>query len=445
MTLPTAQTTALRHARWTAAPVGKWPQVLRSLFAAGARVVMAEPDSVELTAWLPAVRAARLVPAMLCHPETLTDEQLRSWSGLGPLLIVLAATPTTAPSAWQAARARLASLRDPHLRVALLAVPVCHRGALVADVVLAGPSAADRRCARCPAAGACPGPDSPQQPVQPLPMPISNQFDLIQTAATTVAPDRVRLADGRVFACDSMTWQRADVQETVRREQLYLDISDKPRLDDFASDLRLLRCEQDGAWHVRPQQPFAAEEALLRQHLAALRGLIVDIGAGPIRYIAELRAAMRQGTLQYLAVEPDPQHLARARAALPEGRMVQGTGEHLPLLDGCADAVLMLRSVNHLRDLRAGICEALRVLRPGGSLLMVDNVAFGLLRTPAQQARAHAISVQETPFEHYRNDDATDIVAILGAEFARAIKVIAVHPVLPGGSNQWLVLVRRTC
>jgi hypothetical protein len=47
------------------------------------------------------------------------------------------------------------------------------------------------------------------------------------------------------------------------------------------------------------------------QRLRQLRGTVVDVGAGPIRYVQELQAAMQAGTLRYIAVEPD---LAALRA-----------------------------------------------------------------------------------------------------------------------------------
>jgi SAM-dependent methyltransferase len=318
---------------------------------------------------------------------------------------------------------------------------LCHAGPLRPDVPLRQTrmGSTDPRCQDCGVRQRCPGPGTPTQAIEPLPQPISNQFDLLQTAE---GAGQVCLDDGRVFACEPETWRQPDVQAAVDKGQLYLDVSDKARLDDFALDLRLLEPVPEApqpTWRVAALQPFAAEEALLREHLRDLTGLVVDVGAGPIRYLEDLREAMRNGHLQYLAVEPDADHLARARADLPEGRMVQGTGEHLPLRDACADAVLFLRSVNHLHDLAEGLREAARVLKPGGTLLLVDNVTFGLLRTPEQLARAHAISVEVTPFEHFRNIDAPEALHGLGEVLGSRVQVQAAMPVHRLGSNQWLV------
>lgn len=197
----------------------------------------------------------------------------------------------------------------------------------------------------------------------------------------------------------------------------------------------------EGCWRVLPEQPFANEENRLQALMATLRGVVVDVGAGPIRYLQELRTAMNAGQLQYVAVEPDVEALARTAAALPGAQLVRGVGEALPLTTGCADAVLLLRSVNHLQDLRRGLREAVRVLRPGGTLVLVDNVLFGLLRTPAQLARAHALPLSATPYEHYRNDDAPQVAAALRE--VGGVRIDIVEPVGPGRSNQWLVTATR--
>jgi ubiquinone/menaquinone biosynthesis C-methylase UbiE len=108
------------------------------------------------------------------------------------------------------------------------------------------------------------------------------------------------------------------------------------------------------------------------------------------------------------------------------------------------DAVWMLRSFNHLRDPALALAEAARVLRPGGMLLVVDNVAFGLLRTPSQLAQARAIPLRATPFEHLRNASAHDALAVLADLSGAPFEVVEVREVTPATANQWLVRATRT-
>ena len=50
---------------------------------------------------------------------------------------------------------------------------------------------------------------------------------------------------------------------------------------------------------------------------------------------------------------------------------VEGTGEHLPLADRSADSVLFLQSLQYMSDPEQALTEAVRVLAPGGRLLIV--------------------------------------------------------------------------
>ena len=421
-----------------------------------------------LAAWCAALRRARLVPMLRVRLDRLDDALLDRLEAAAPLLVVLA--PATGGLA-HGARVRevLARRRSPHLRFADSGLAHCHRGLWQPDLWLAGgpvPRAAlDPRCRHCGAVHDCPGPPSAADPVQPLPAAVSNQFDLCVAgdphdpapACPPMAPELTLhvLQGGRAqpFALQGQQADAAAVHQAILRGQLYLDVSEKARLDDFAADLRLLQpvhaphatpqglCA--GSWQVAEQQPFAAEEAALRAVLATLRGTVIDVGAGPIHYLRELQKAMDEGLLRYIAVEPDRGALLASREALPAGLHLEGTGEHLPLADASADAVMMLRSFNHLHDPHAALREAARVLRPGGLLLLVDNVLFGLLRTDEQRRRAHAIPVTQTPFEHFRNADAALAIALLQDATAGAFRVARREEVGPGRSNQWMVLAQR--
>jgi hypothetical protein len=78
-----------------------------------------------------------------------------------------------------------------------------------------------------------------------------------------------------------------------------------------------------------------------------------------------------------------------------------------------------------------------RALKPGGTLTIVDNVAFGLVRNAEQASRAEAGPAE---FEHYRNDDATR-----PAEIAERMGLVALErrDVGRSTSNQWLVRFQR--
>lgn len=418
------------------------------------------------------LRRAGVVLAAIGRPETLHVAQLAEWGRAGPLLVVIEAPQrheTLEP--WLA---QVSALRLPTLRLAYHRLPLCapHVGEGDLAVTLSEAPAvrpADAACVGCARTSDCPGPTQ-GSPIQRLEAAVSNQFDLVEVdstqpelaqednadAASVVRRLVLRTADGdRLFHCDNAGWSTEAIDGALQvNGQAWLDASTKARLDDFAMDLQSLKRLKPAertlsgrwspsVWQVSKGDLFAPEEAALRAHISGLRGLVVDIGAGPIRYLQTLADQIATGAVRYMAVEPDLAELQRTAAALPGAMLSQGVGEHLPMRDGCADHLLMLRSFNHLRDVAAAFREATRVARPGATMLVVDNVAFGLLRTPAQVARARAISVGQTPFEHYRNANADQAVEAI--EATGAWHLGEVRAVIPGRANQWAVhAVRRS-
>ncbi|MBI5611376.1 MAG: methyltransferase domain-containing protein [Deltaproteobacteria bacterium] len=440
---------ALPQLTWQAWPLARaplaldaaatWPATAAAV-RRQARVALVQAGDLPPSAgpeWCAAVRGAGLVAGIIVqsHEVAPVAAAAAHW---GPVLLALG-TAGADRRDLAGALAQLARQRSPTLRWAPLDVPHCwHEGAEPDLLLLPATTASDPRCADCAARDRCPGP-RPEQAIAPLLAAVSNQFDVELGERGPIELDLAgRKLRGRVVG----TMPAEQVERALARGQLYLDRSQVARIDDFAGQIQLLQRDDRGCWRPAPGQPFDREEAVLRQTLAGLRGLVVDVGAGPVRYVGELRAAMQSGQLRYLAVEPDPDHLARSRTALPEGQFVRGVGEALPLASGSADAVLWLRSWNHLRNPQRAVAEALRVAKPGATLLAVDNVVFGLARRPEQLQRAHAISVGQTPFEHFRNDCATDALRTVREVAGDRVEVVQIQEVGLDSSNQWLLQLR---
>ncbi|MCC3264635.1 class I SAM-dependent methyltransferase [Arthrobacter gengyunqii] len=99
---------------------------------------------------------------------------------------------------------------------------------------------------------------------------------------------------------------------------------------------------------------------------------ILDLGCGTGFWLP--RYAELADTV--VGVEPDPELLAAARARPGGAEVLHGSAEHIPLPDASVDVV-------HARfayffpapqnDCTAGVEEVLRVLRPSGSLVVIDN------------------------------------------------------------------------
>lgn len=117
-------------------------------------------------------------------------------------------------------------------------------------------------------------------------------------------------------------------------------------------------------------------------------------------------------TLQGIDLSPAMVELARARAA-ELGRDVDlrvGDAEHLDLPDGSVDSVVCTFSLCGIPDHRRALGEMIRVLRPGGLLLLADHVAATAAPLRAVQRLAELGSVRFMG-EHFRRRPADEIRA----------------------------------
>lgn len=114
-----------------------------------------------------------------------------------------------------------------------------------------------------------------------------------------------------------------------------------------------------------------AEEAELES-----AGRVLEIGCGTGNLVLMVKRMRPQ--LEVIGLDPDPRALARAgrkaRRAAVALQLDRGFADELPYPDGSFDRVLSSLMFHHLQaSLRApSLREALRVLRPGGSLHLMD-------------------------------------------------------------------------
>ncbi len=257
-----------------------------------------------------------------------------------------------------------------------------------------------------------------------------------------------KLALHRADTRDFSDAEIADIKHN--RGQIYLDATRKPAPDNFARDLVPLRraslcagCPHEapctGLYEPVLEDIFTRDDAPVRAHLATLTGELLDLGCGEAPYLDVLRPALVAGNLRYLGLDPDPDALASLAPRLHglPAELLPGSAAATP--DRRFDHLTILRSWNHLPDPAADLAHLLPRLRPGGTLTVVDNLGFGLARTPAQTRRGEQSSAR---WEHHRSDDAATAHArILAAAAACGVPLTLDrrHDVGPGTSNQWLL------
>jgi ArsR family transcriptional regulator len=151
----------------------------------------------------------------------------------------------------------------------------------------------------------------------------------------------------------------------------------------FASDRKRLeecRAGRGSSWVERVAGSLHREYAPGRTWDSLCHGLLhfadfgrcVDIGAGDGAMVELL--APRAASLT--CVDPSPAMVKAGRErvqALKLDRVayVHAPGESLPLGDRCADAVLFVQSLQYVDDPAKALGEAVRILAPGGRLLVV--------------------------------------------------------------------------
>lgn len=99
---------------------------------------------------------------------------------------------------------------------------------------------------------------------------------------------------------------------------------------------------------------------------------VLDIGAGT----GKLTRLLVSSFEQVVAVEPAEAMRRVLAATCPQARPVAGTAQDIPLSDASVDAVFAGQAFHWFDDER-GVAEIARVLRPGGTLVLLWNLPGG--------------------------------------------------------------------
>lgn len=197
--------------------------------------------------------------------------------------------------------------------------------------------------------------------------------------------------------------------------------------------------------------------------LAAMRRLapwagrtLVDLGCGSGFWLP----AYAGEADEVIGIEPDPALLPLARNRDPRAQVLAGSAEHIPLPDASADVVHARFAYFWPPRCGPGLAETLRVLRPGGALVVVDNdhrrgEFAGLLRqaAPAAQGTAEVIDAwwarrgaeRTEVLSEWRFGSRADLEAVLRLEFPAPVARawLAAHPRVLGLSYGYVLFTIR--
>jgi SAM-dependent methyltransferase len=96
---------------------------------------------------------------------------------------------------------------------------------------------------------------------------------------------------------------------------------------------------------------------------------LLDLGCGSGYWLS----GYADEAAEVIGVEPDPRLLPLAAGRDPRARVLHGSAEHIPLPERSVDVVHARFAYFFPPGCDAGLAEVMRVLRPGGTLIVIGN------------------------------------------------------------------------
>ncbi|MER8041656.1 class I SAM-dependent methyltransferase [Streptomyces sp. NPDC094032] len=164
----------------------------------------------------------------------------------------------------------------------------------------------------------------------------------------------------------------------ARVEDIRRFVSDDERLPDGGAEVSELDASAGYAsWSAvydsLPSSYIEVEEPEVHAILDSLpTGVALDAACGTGR---QTEALVARGH-RVIGVDQSPEMLAKARERAPEAEFRVGRLEDLPLDDDSVDVAVCSLAMTHLPDLKAGVSELARVVRPGGRIVVSDMHPF---------------------------------------------------------------------
>ncbi len=200
-------------------------------------------------------------------------------------------------------------------------------------------------------------------------------------------------------------------------------------------------------WAVRLDDRAADEmQVRLRRRVCELAGLrpgdhAVELGCGTGSLLADLAAAVGDSGA-VLGLEPQPYLADRARARLagsPAVTVHVGSAQTLPLTAASVDAVVAQTVLIHLAPatLDDALCEARRVLKPGGRLVSADLDAGTRVIDHPDRVTTRAITTYNCDYQFADGWLARRLPRLLrSAGFS--VESVEIHPHLAAGPEGYM-------
>lgn len=169
--------------------------------------------------------------------------------------------------------------------------------------------------------------------------------------------------------------ERAAVFEPFLRDYTRIRHAEGRGSEDPEHYRRLPDCDPDHPIAWQWQMRRRTWDSFRRRVLPRLGPKILDLGAG-VGWLSHRLAGLGYQPCAVDVSVDDRDGLGAARHYNPNWPRLQAELDRLPLADGQADAAVFNASLHYSSDYATTLREALRVLRPGGSLVILESPIY---------------------------------------------------------------------
>lgn len=122
---------------------------------------------------------------------------------------------------------------------------------------------------------------------------------------------------------------------------------------------------------------FVLDPVMMERARLARPATALDVGCGEGRFCRKLKALGIATT----GLDPTQALLDQARKRDPGGDYIDGVAASLPFGGGAFDLVVSYLSLIDIPGIAPAIAEMTRVLKPGGRLLIANDLGLGMARS----------------------------------------------------------------
>jgi len=132
-------------------------------------------------------------------------------------------------------------------------------------------------------------------------------------------------------------------------------------------------------WYAANYGDYPTNRLAVEQLDLPNQATIVDVGCGTGSALRFAAAKMISGNL--IGIDPVPRMIEIARGLSKEKStdpvidFKLGSAEDLPVEDSSTDLVFAFDSIDHWQDIKRGLDEILRILKPGGKFIIVKDLS----------------------------------------------------------------------